>query len=93
MPPAPYRAQKKGATDAVPQDLEAASLEELNQKILSLEREKNKEEEHRNYMQLERVGAHTPPCLLLSPSVATCSTSGVQRGAAAGPALLRSPSQ
>jgi hypothetical protein len=48
--------QKKGSTDAPPQDLEAASLEELNQKLVTLEREKNKEEEYRNYMQLERVG-------------------------------------
>jgi hypothetical protein len=46
--------QKKGG-DAAPADLEAASLEELHQKILTLEKEKNKEEEHRNYMQLERV--------------------------------------
>lgn len=46
--------QKKGG-DAPPADLEAASLEELHQKILTLEKEKNKEEEYRNYMQLERV--------------------------------------
>lgn len=32
-----------------------ASVEDLNQKISMLEKEKNKEEEHRNYMQLERV--------------------------------------
>jgi hypothetical protein len=30
-------------------------VEELNQKLMTLEREKNKEEEYRNYMQLERV--------------------------------------
>lgn len=30
-------------------------MEELNQKISTLEKEKNKEEEYRNYMQLERV--------------------------------------
>jgi hypothetical protein len=48
------RLQKKGG-DAPPADLEAASLEELHQKILTLEKEKNKEEEYRNYMQLERV--------------------------------------
>lgn len=30
------------------------SVEELNQKITTLEKEKNKEEEYRNYMQLER---------------------------------------
>ncbi|GMH42905.1 hypothetical protein BSKO_10827 [Bryopsis sp. KO-2023] len=35
-------------------DVEAASIEELNQKIGILEKEKNKEEEYRNYMQLER---------------------------------------
>jgi hypothetical protein len=36
-------------------DVEGASVEELNQKIGTLEKEKNKEEEYRNYMQLERV--------------------------------------
>lgn len=36
-------------------DIEGASVEELNQKIGTLEKEKNKEEEYRNYMQLERV--------------------------------------
>jgi hypothetical protein len=36
-------------------DVEAASTEELNSKITTLEKEKNKEEEYRNYMQLERV--------------------------------------
>ncbi|KAI8465222.1 MAG: growth-arrest-specific micro-tubule binding-domain-containing protein [Monoraphidium minutum] len=35
-------------------DVEGASIEELNQKVVTLEREKNKEEEYRNYMQLER---------------------------------------
>ncbi|KAK3248040.1 Dynein regulatory complex subunit 4 [Cymbomonas tetramitiformis] len=35
-------------------DVEAASSEELNSKITTLEKEKNKEEEYRNYMQLER---------------------------------------
>lgn len=35
--------------------MEAASIEELHQKIQTLEKEKNKEEEYRNYMQLERV--------------------------------------
>jgi len=35
-------------------DVEAASTEELNSKITTLEKEKNKEEEYRNYMQLER---------------------------------------
>jgi hypothetical protein len=38
-------------------DVEAASIEELHQKIQTLEKEKNKEEEYRNYMQLERVRA------------------------------------
>jgi hypothetical protein len=37
--------------------VEAASNEELHQKIQTLEKEKNKEEEYRNYMQLERVRA------------------------------------
>ena len=46
--------QKKGG-DAPTTDLEAASLDELNQKVVTLEREKNKEEDYRNYMQLERV--------------------------------------
>ena len=36
-------------------DVEGVSMEELNQKITTLEKEKNKEEEYRNYMQLERV--------------------------------------
>lgn len=36
-------------------DIEGASVDELNQKIGTLEKEKNKEEEYRNYMQLERV--------------------------------------
>ncbi len=36
-------------------DVEAASIEELHQKIQTMEKEKNKEEEYRNYMQLERV--------------------------------------
>lgn len=35
-------------------DVEGVSVEELNQKITTLEKEKNKEEEYRNYMQLER---------------------------------------
>lgn len=47
-------AKKDGA--GVPTgDIEGASAEELNQKITTLEKEKNKEEEYRNYMQLERV--------------------------------------
>lgn len=46
--------QAKGG-DAPAAVLEAASLEELHQKIITLEKEKNKEEEYRNYMQLERV--------------------------------------
>ena len=47
--------KKDGAAPAT--DLEAASLDELNQKVVTLEREKNKEEDYRNYMQLERVRA------------------------------------
>lgn len=46
---------QKGGKDAPRGDLESASVEELNQKITTLEKEKNKEEEYRNYMQLERV--------------------------------------
>jgi hypothetical protein len=43
-------------------DVEAASIEELHQKIQTLEKEKNKEEEYRNYMQLERVSCpHAMP--------------------------------
>ncbi|MEW5305571.1 MAG: hypothetical protein WDW36_008103 [Sanguina aurantia] len=46
---------KKEKKDGVPTgEIEGASLEELNQKISTLEKEKNKEEEYRNYMQLER---------------------------------------
>mmetsp|Transcript_4352 Transcript_4352/g.15055 ORF Transcript_4352/g.15055 Transcript_4352/m.15055 type:complete len:470 (+) Transcript_4352:14-1423(+) len=49
---------KKGAKSppdsAAAGDVEAASTEELNSKIGTLEKEKNKEEEYRNYMQLER---------------------------------------
>ena len=37
--------------------MEAASIEELHQKIQTLEKENNKEEEYRNYMQLERVSS------------------------------------
>lgn len=58
-------------------DVEGASVEELNQKITTLEKEKNKEEEYRNYMQLERVrvaaGCMLLPCkplLLASLSMA-----------------------
>jgi len=49
--------KKKGADkpdSAAAGDVEAASTEELNSKITTLEKEKNKEEEYRNYMQLER---------------------------------------
>lgn len=35
--------------------MDVVSVDELNQKIATLEKEKNKEEEYRNYMQLERV--------------------------------------
>lgn len=46
----------KKAKDAAPAaDVEGPSIEELNQKIVTLEKEKTKEEEYRNYMQLERV--------------------------------------
>jgi hypothetical protein len=38
--------------------VEAASIEELHQKIQTLEKENNKEEEYRNYMQLERVSSN-----------------------------------
>jgi hypothetical protein len=48
--------------------VEAASIEELHQKIQTLEREKNKEEEYRNYMQLERVGAWQGFCCQLQGS-------------------------
>jgi len=37
------------------------SVEELNNRILSLEKEKSQEEEYRNYMQLERVSAPPRP--------------------------------
>ena len=44
---------KKDAPSAAAMDV--VSVDELNQKIATLEKEKNKEEEYRNYMQLERV--------------------------------------
>lgn len=47
--------QEKKKDGAPAGDVEGASAEELNQKITTLEKEKNKEEEYRNYMQLERV--------------------------------------
>jgi GTPase involved in cell partitioning and DNA repair len=47
--------QEKGGDGGAGGDVEAASTEELNSKITTLEKEKNKEEEYRNYMQLERV--------------------------------------
>ena len=53
------RAQEK-KKDAPTGDVEGASIEELNQKITTLEKEKNKEEEYRNYMQLERVSTGSP---------------------------------
>jgi hypothetical protein len=61
----PLRALQKKDGAAPTADLEAASLEELNQKVVTLEREKNKEEDYRNYMQLERVRtrSHTLPLM------------------------------
>ena len=47
--------QEKKKDGAPAGDVEGASVEELNQKLGTLEKEKNKEEEYRNYMQLERV--------------------------------------
>ena len=47
-------AGKKKEAAAVP-DIDGISIDELNQKIATLEKEKAKEEEYRNYMQLERV--------------------------------------
>ncbi|WIA30588.1 hypothetical protein OEZ86_000670 [Tetradesmus obliquus] len=53
--PAKPKATKEKKKDAAPAgDVEAASIEELHQKIQTLEKENNKEEEYRNYMQLER---------------------------------------
>jgi len=47
---------KKGKKDApAAASMDVVSVDELNQKIATLEKEKNKEEEYRNYMQLERV--------------------------------------
>ncbi|GLC38346.1 Dynein regulatory complex subunit 4 [Pleodorina starrii] len=55
MAPKKKSAKKDAKKDAVQTgDIEGASVEELNQKIATLEKEKNKEEEYRNYMQLER---------------------------------------
>lgn len=48
--------EKKSKKDAPPAAaMDVVSVDELNQKIATLEKEKNKEEEYRNYMQLERV--------------------------------------
>ena len=48
--------EKKGKKDApAAAAMDVVSVDELNQKIATLEKEKNKEEEYRNYMQLERV--------------------------------------
>ena len=62
--------EKKGKKDApVAAAMDVISVDELNQKIATLEKEKNKEEEYRNYMQLERVScipakfSTTPGCL------------------------------
>lgn len=56
-------------------DVEAASIEELHQKIQTLEKEKNKEEEYRNYMQLERVSCphamHASPTRQCVPAIST----------------------
>lgn len=49
--------KKDGDAAGAGSEVEAASTEELNSKINTLEKEKNKEEEYRNYMQLERVRA------------------------------------
>lgn len=46
--------------------LQLQSFDELNQKIASLEQEKNKEGEYRNYMQLERVSL---PIIMLSCAI------------------------
>eukprot|EP00878_Enallax_costatus_P043043 GHUV01050655.1.p4 GENE.GHUV01050655.1~~GHUV01050655.1.p4 ORF type:complete len:106 (-),score=44.38 GHUV01050655.1:111-428(-) len=55
---AALQAAKEKKKDAAPTgDVEAASIEELHQKIQTLEKENNKEEEYRNYMQLERVSS------------------------------------
>ena len=56
--------------------MEAASTEELNSKITTLEKEKNKEEEYRNYMQLERVSY-----LALEPHSLSLSAHAADRGA------------
>jgi hypothetical protein len=53
--------------------VEAASIEELHQKIQTLEKENNKEEEYRNYMQLERVGSS----MAVSPQHAITLPQGV----------------
>ncbi|PNH10507.1 Growth arrest-specific protein 8 [Tetrabaena socialis] len=55
MAPKKKTVKKESKKDALQTgDIEGASVEELNQKIGTLEKEKNKEEEYRNYMQLER---------------------------------------
>uniref|UniRef100_A0A7S0URD1 Growth arrest-specific protein 8 domain-containing protein n=1 Tax=Polytomella parva TaxID=51329 RepID=A0A7S0URD1_9CHLO len=54
MAPKKKTPKKEKKKDAPLGDIEGASIEELNQKLSNLEKEKNKEEEYRNYMQLER---------------------------------------
>lgn len=63
--------KEKGGDGGAGGDVEAASTEELNSKITTLEKEKNKEEEYRNYMQLERVRPRAPlfPCVAESASL------------------------
>lgn len=58
--------RKKDAVNKGP-EMASVSLDELNQKISTLEKEKNKEEEYRNYMQLERVSLilyHISKCFM-----------------------------
>lgn len=61
----PYLQEKKDKKDKkdapAAAALDVVSVDELTQKIATLEREKNKEEEYRNYMQLERVRQRPPP--------------------------------
>eukprot|EP01023_Acetabularia_acetabulum_P030875 TRINITY_DN2907_c0_g1_i1.p1 TRINITY_DN2907_c0_g1~~TRINITY_DN2907_c0_g1_i1.p1 ORF type:complete len:471 (-),score=93.65 TRINITY_DN2907_c0_g1_i1:347-1759(-) len=54
MAPKKGKKAKKESKETIGGDVEGTSLEELSSKISILEREKNKEEEYRSYMQLER---------------------------------------
>ncbi|KAL3157782.1 Growth-arrest specific micro-tubule binding [Trebouxia sp. C0010 RCD-2024] len=64
---------KKGKKDApAAAGVDVVSVDELNQKIATLEKEKNKEEEYRNYMQLERVSCNYQDVVNILPYLSDC---------------------